>query len=79
MFRKPAFWIALVLLLGLAGGGYYYYTTTIKAKPVTATVQTLATSVVRQGNIVISAVGTGTLIPASSVDLAFPKSRLGNQ
>jgi len=74
MFRKPAFWIALVLLLGLAGGGYYYYTTTIKAKPVTATVQTLATSVVRQGNIVISAVGTGTLIPASSVDLAFPKS-----
>jgi len=63
-----------VLVLGLAGGGTYYYATTIKPKSVTATVQTLATSVVRQGNIVISAVGTGTLIPASSVDLAFSKS-----
>lgn len=75
MFRKPVFWIVLVLLLGLGGGGYYYYTTVL-AKPVVtaAAVQTLQTSTVKQGNIVISAAGTGTLVPASTVDLAFPKS-----
>ena len=74
MFRKPLFWIVLVVVLGLAGGGYYYYTTTL-VKPVSAAAtQTLQTATVRNGNIVISALGSGTLIPAASVDAAFAKS-----
>ena len=74
MFRKPVFWIVLVVILGLAGGGYYYYTTT-QIQPVSAaTTETLQTATVRSGNIVISALGSGTLTPASSVDVAFAKS-----
>ncbi len=74
MFRKPVFWILLVVILGLAGGGYYYYTTTL-AKPVAAAATpTLQTATVRNGNIIISALGSGTLVPASSVDVAFAKS-----
>ena len=74
MFRKPVFWISLVVILGLAGGGYYYYTTT-QVKPVSAAAtETLQTATVRTGNIVISALGSGTLIPASSVNVAFAKS-----
>ncbi len=74
MFRKPVFWILLVVILGLAGGGYYYYTTTL-AKPVAAAATpTLQTATVRNGNIIISALGSGTLVPASSVNVAFAKS-----
>ncbi len=74
MFRKPVFWILLVVILGLAGGGYYYYTTTL-AKPVAAaSTPTLQTATVRNGNIIISALGSGTLTPASSVNVAFAKS-----
>ncbi len=73
MLRKPVFWIVLVILLGMAGGGYYYYTTTL-TKPKTVAAQTLTTTRVTRGNLIISASGTGTLQPASVLDLAFAKS-----
>lgn len=74
MFRKPIFWILLVAVLGLVGGGYYYYTTT-QVKPVAAAAtQTLQTATVRTGNLVISASGSGTLVPASTTSVAFAKS-----
>lgn len=73
MFRKPVFWIVLVIILALAGGGYYYYTTT-RPKAATITNQVLKTGTVTRGNLVLSASGTGTLIPASISNLAFAKS-----
>jgi RND family efflux transporter MFP subunit len=73
MLRKPLFWIGLVIVLALAGGGYYYYTTTL-AKPKAVVSQTLQTYRVQRGNLVISAGGTGTLIPAAIIDVAFAKS-----
>lgn len=72
MFRKPAFWIVLIIVLGLAGGGYYYYTTVL-AKPKVVAAQSIQTGRVTRGNLVISAAGTGTLIPASIIDLPFSK------
>lgn len=74
MFRKPVFWIVLVVILGLAGGGYYYYTTTQVKTVAAETTQTLQTAIVRTGSIVISAAGSGTLTAASTVDVAFSKS-----
>ena len=73
MFRKPVFWIVLIIVLGLAGGGTYYYTTVL-AKPKVVAAQAIQTARVSRGNLVISAAGTGTLIPASIINLAFAKS-----
>lgn len=73
MFRKPVFWIVLIIVLGLAGGGAYYYMTVL-AKPKVVAAQSIQTGRVTRGNLVISAAGTGTLIPASVIDLAFSKS-----
>ncbi len=73
MLRKPLFWIVLVIILGLAGGGYYYYTTVL-TKPAAKTALVLQTTRVTRGNLVISASGTGTLIPATSIDLPFGQS-----
>ena len=61
----------LVLLLGV--GGWIYFMQTRRA---TATVTTVApqTAIVRQGNLIISAGGTGTLAVANEIDLAFTTS-----
>ncbi len=73
MFRKPVFWIVILIVLGLAGGGTYYYFNVL-AKPKAVAAQSIQTGRVTRGNLVISAAGTGTLIPASVIDLAFAKS-----
>jgi HlyD family secretion protein len=71
MFHKKAFWItSTIVLLLLAGGGYAYYRTVYlpgqeMAEP------TIATAQVSQGDLVISVSGSGTLVPASEIDLGF--------
>jgi len=71
MFHKKAFWITLIIvLLLLAGGGYAYYRTVYlpgqeMAEP------TIVTAQVSQGDLVVSVSGSGTLVPASEIDLGF--------
>ena len=66
--RKPFWpWIALFALL-LAGA--YYYTTT-RAQTPDADAQSLQTTTVRRGDIVITAVGRGTVQSAAEVALGF--------
>jgi len=75
MFRKPLFWILIVVVLAAAGGGYYYYhqnTTTAQAASATP----LQTAVVKRGNLVISASGTGSIISPHEVQLGFETSGL---
>ena len=58
----------LVLLVIVGGVSAYKFIYLPSQAPTEATVQT---SVVRQGSLVISASGTGTLIAKDEVDLAF--------
>jgi RND family efflux transporter MFP subunit len=67
---KKAFWIALSVLLVAIAGSFAYYKLTYASTPAT-TESALQTAVVRQGDLVIYASGTGTLVAADEVDLAF--------
>jgi HlyD family secretion protein len=71
MFRKKGFWIGLFILLALgAGGGYAYYTYVYLPSQVVPE-PTIATSQVVRGDLVISVSGSGTLVPASEIELGF--------
>jgi HlyD family secretion protein len=71
MFRKKSFWIGLFILLALgAGGGYAYYTYVYLPSQVVPE-PTIATSQVIRGDLVISVSGSGTLVPASEIELGF--------
>jgi len=74
MSRKKGFWLVLlILVLAVAGGGYYYYTALYlpAQEPAEPTMQTAK---VRQGNIVVSASGAGTVVPATEIGLGFRSS-----
>ncbi len=60
--------ISLVLIIAIAGGLYWYQTTT---KAASAVAPTLQTSRVRTGDLVVSAAGTGNILPAAQVALGF--------
>ena len=70
MFRQKIFWIGLIVLLLLAGGGYAYYRTVYLPGQETAE-PTITTAQVSQGDLVVSVSGSGTLVPASEIDLGF--------
>lgn len=66
--------IFLVLVV-LAGGGYGYYA--FKVLPAQAApTPALQTATARRGDILITASGTGTVLPAAQVDLAFRSAGL---
>lgn len=70
MFRKKSFWIVLIVFILAAGGGYHYYNT-VYAQGQTPDEPAIKTAKVRKGDLVISANGAGTLIPATEVNLGF--------
>jgi HlyD family secretion protein len=73
MFRKKAFWIILIVLILAAGGGYAYYA--LVYEPGQATPEpVITTTQVRQGDVVISVSGSGTLVPTSEATLGFETS-----
>jgi len=70
-FSKRTFWIALLVALVVIGSGsmiYYKYAYLPDQKVDEPAMQT---AIVHQGDLVIYASGTGTLIAADEVDLAF--------
>ncbi len=73
MKRKLVFVLAPVLLVILAGAGFLYYTK-VKAAPKTTMASTVQTATVRKGNLVLSVTGTGSVLAASEVKLAFEYS-----
>lgn len=71
MFRSRRFWIGLILVIALVGiGGYYYYANTSVATAADEE-PAVQTSIVRRGDITISATGAGTVIPAEEITLGF--------
>ena len=70
MIRTRVSWIVLIVLLLAAGGGYYYYTN-VYTQPKEAVEETVKSTRVRRGDLVISASGSGELIPADDISLGF--------
>ncbi len=72
MLRKRIFWIILLalLLVGI-GGGYYYYNNVYLLAQEPVEESKVATAPASRGDLVITASGSGTLVPASEVALGF--------
>ena len=73
MLRKPFFWLVIVLVAAAAGLGFVYFNTNTAQAQATEE-PAVQTAVVRTGSIVISASGSGDIIPAQEVELGFEKS-----
>src|SRR5512143_3692605 len=70
--RLPrALWILAAVLVVAAAGGYAYYQVVYLPAQATAAEPAMQTATVRQGDLVIYASGTGTLISNDESDLAF--------
>jgi len=71
--RKGLIWgVATFILVGAAGGAVY-----LKLQPAqtsTSTTNAMQTAVARQGNLVLEASGTGTLIPVKELSFGFGTS-----
>ena len=64
--------LTLIVILILAGAGAYaYYAKVYLPSQTTTTTASLQTATVKQGDLVIYASGTGTLVASDEVDLAF--------
>jgi RND family efflux transporter MFP subunit len=70
MVRNRRIWIILIVVVVAAGGAYYYYNNFYEP-PDESVEETVQTSRVRRGDLVISASGSGELISADNVNLAF--------
>ena len=71
MFRRKGFWIGLIIVLAIAAGGGYAYYIYVYLPSQTTVEQTIVTAQVHQGDLVISVSGSGTLNPASEIELGF--------
>jgi len=63
-------YLFLFIFLALGGGGYYYYDQVYLPAQVTPEPE-MQTAKVRTGDIIITASGLGTVVPASEVELGF--------
>ena len=70
MLRSKVVWILLIAVILVSGGGYYYYNNAY-ALPQESVEESVRTTTVRQGDLVISASGSGELVPAEEVALGF--------
>jgi HlyD family secretion protein len=62
--------IFVVLVTAAIGGGWYYFTRYLPAQRAAA-VDTIQTTRVRRGSLILSVGGSGTLTPAAQTDLGF--------
>ena len=72
--RKRRIWIISIIVLLLAAGGGYAAYTRYFALAEEPPEPTLETATVTQGDIVITAEGSGELVPAAELELAFRTS-----
>jgi HlyD family secretion protein len=66
----PFVLLLVVVIVAGAGGGWYYYTRYLPAQESSA-VEAIQTSRVRRGDLIVSVGGSGSLVPASQVELGF--------
>jgi HlyD family secretion protein len=72
MLRKRLFWIVLLAaVLVASGAGYYYYDNVYLQAQEPAADQTVTTYTVSRGDLVLTASGSGTLIPAAEIAVGF--------
>jgi RND family efflux transporter MFP subunit len=73
MLRKRLFWIILIALVIVVagGGGYYYYNNYYLQAQEPVEEDTISTYTVGRGDLVITASGSGTLVPASETSPGF--------
>lgn len=64
------YWIVAAVVIVATGGAFSYFGNS-EGDTQESEAPEIQTAVVRQGDILVSATGTGTLIPADKVDLAF--------
>lgn len=77
---KSVLWIAIILVVVAVAVGVYFFVKAQQAKAASTTQQpALQTATARQGSIVLRASGTGTLIAAQEVNLAFKSSGILTQ
>jgi HlyD family secretion protein len=71
--RIPWIILVIVVVLAAAGGAYYYFRVrpAQAAQAAAAQAPTISTGTVTRGDLVISASGSGTLVPAQEVAVAF--------
>jgi len=74
MLKNKYFWIGIILVLILGGVGYYFYATRFAAAAEPVATNALQTAVARQGDLVITASGTGSVVPARQINLGFDES-----
>jgi HlyD family secretion protein len=71
MLHKKSFWITLIILLIAAGAGGYYYYNNVYLPAQVEEEPAIQTARVRTGDIVVSASGAGSVVPAAEIDLGF--------
>ncbi|MGD8245065.1 MAG: efflux RND transporter periplasmic adaptor subunit [Anaerolineae bacterium] len=71
MKRRRIWIIGTIVLLLTTGGGYFAYTRTYLAQAQEPEEPTMETATVIQGDIVLTADGSGELIPAEELELSF--------
>ncbi len=73
LFHRRAFWLVIGLLVVAGAGGVVVYRS-MAAAPETTAQAAVQTATVRQGDLVLYASGSGTLVAAESVDAGFRTS-----
>jgi RND family efflux transporter MFP subunit len=74
MLRKKVFWISLLVVILVGAGGYAGYAYWLAPQNDAAEETVLETATVTQGDLSITADGTGVLAASSEVELAFDAS-----
>ncbi len=73
-FLKRTLWILLSVAIVLAGAGGYAYYRVRQTQASNTQTSTLQTATVRQGDLVLRASGTGTMVPVAQANLGFRTS-----
>ena len=75
MVRNRKLWLALIIIVILGGGGYYFYSQNMaSAAEESGDEPAIQTAVARQGELVVSTTGAGSIVAAQEVSLAFGTS-----
>ncbi|MCA9954934.1 MAG: efflux RND transporter periplasmic adaptor subunit [Anaerolineales bacterium] len=72
MTKRGKLWLALIAVVVLGGAGYYFYSQNIvSAADESGEEPAVQTAVARQGELVVSTTGAGSIVAAQEVSLAF--------